>query len=108
VKSDAGAPVFVAMGRDGRTREQDYAPLIAITHEKDNVKSCISEEARGTAPKAEVQTLLQTLANSCDPKPCPATLSIALGGTMQDLAADADAARRAGLPRMGLSTTGCP
>jgi hypothetical protein len=108
LKTEAGAPVFIAMGRDGRTREKDYAQAMAITHDKDNVKSCIDGAERATAPKAEVQTLLQTLANSCDPKPCPATLSIALGGTMQDLAADADAARRAGLPRMGLSTTGCP
>ncbi|HUS27053.1 MAG TPA: hypothetical protein VMZ53_01040 [Kofleriaceae bacterium] len=108
LKTESGSPVFIAMGRDGRTREKDYAPLLAIEREKDSVKSCVDGEARGTAPQAEIETLLQTLARSCDPKPCPATLSIALGGTMQDLAAAADAARRAGLPRIGLSTTGCP
>jgi hypothetical protein len=108
LKTDSGPPIFIAMGRDGRTREKDYAPLFAIEQEKDSVKSCADDEERGTAPKAEVATLLQTLAKSCDPKPCPSTLSITLGGTMQDLAIAADAARRAGLPRIGLSTTGCP
>jgi hypothetical protein len=108
LKTDPGAPIFIAMGRDGRTREKDYAPLFAIERDKDNVKSCADDAERGTAPKAEIETLLQTLAKSCDPKPCPATLSITLGGTMQDLATAADAARRAGLPRIGLSTTGCP
>jgi hypothetical protein len=108
VKTDPGPPVFIAMGRDGRTREKDYAPLLAIEHEKDSVKSCVDNQSRATSPKAEIETLLRTLANSCDPKPCPATLSIALSGTMQDLAAAADAARRAGLPRIGLSTTVCP
>lgn len=108
LESDSGSPVFIAMGLDGRMREKDYAPMLGIQHVKDDVKSCVDKEARGTAPKAEVETLLQTLANACDPKPCPATLSIALGGTMQDLAADADAARRAKLTRIGLSTTGCP
>jgi hypothetical protein len=112
VQLDGGAPVFAGMGLDGRLGHGGEDPIdadavmLAIDPSGAPVRACIDGGFIGDAelePKA-LDGLFAKLAAQCKTRTCSTTLAVGPWGSSRDLAAIAEAAFRAGTPRVVLGS----
>jgi hypothetical protein len=112
VELDGGAPVFAGMGLDGRLGHGGEdgidagSVMLAIDPSGSPVRACVDGRFIGDAalePKA-LDTLFGKLAATCKTRKCSTTIAVGPFGSSRDLAQIAEAAFRAGTPRVLLGS----
>ena len=112
IQLDAGAPVFAGMGLDGRLGRGGEDPvdadpvMLAIDPSGAPVRACIDGGFVSDAalePKA-LDDLFGKLATQCKTRTCSTTFAVGPWGSARDLAVIAEAAFRAGTPRVVLGS----
>ena len=111
VQLDEGAPVFVGMGLDGRLAHGGEDPLtanavmLAVDPNGSPVRVCVDGTFIGDAtldPRSptSIDALFAKLVAYCKTTTCASTIAVGPFGSAQDLAILAEAAFRAGTPRL--------
>jgi hypothetical protein len=108
IQIDAGAPLFAGMGLDGRLAhggEDAFtadAVMLAVDPSGSPVRACVDGKFVADAPvdPKSVDALFAKLAAYCTTAKCSTTIAVGPFGSAQDLATLAEAAFRAGTPRL--------
>ncbi|HEX7700217.1 MAG TPA: hypothetical protein VF403_05835, partial [Kofleriaceae bacterium] len=108
IQIDTGAPLFAGMGLDGRLAhggEDAFtadAVMLAVDPSGSPVRACVDGKfvADASVDPKSVDDLFAKLAAYCKTATCSSTIAVGPFGSARDLATLAEAAFRAGTPRL--------